>query len=100
MDFVSSGSNPGIPLNYTEGERVGWGPADYDRYKTTLENSVFGVDHKKDNKGRPIEQGIGTRGRETPNHWKALRQAEKEGFEEPGTYDRLWKEFQARKKET
>ena len=38
------------------------------------------------------EDGIGARGRETPQHWAALRRAERLGHEAPGTADRLMAE--------
>jgi len=40
--------------------------------------NVFGHDAKKDGKGNWIEQGIGAPGHETPNHFAALKKAERE----------------------
>lgn len=57
--------------------------------------NVFGFDAKKDRNGEYIEQGIGAKGHETANHFAALKKAERENFEEPGTYRRalaeIWK---------
>jgi hypothetical protein len=47
---------------------------------------VFGVDAKKDAKGNFIEQGIGSRGNESANHFASLARAERDGFEPPGAY--------------
>jgi hypothetical protein len=56
---------------------------------------VFGVDAQKDRHGNFIEQGLGAKGRETANHFNALKKAEAMGVELPGTYDRaiadIWK---------
>jgi hypothetical protein len=43
------------------------------------ERAVFGADVKHDKHGNPIEQGIGARGHETANHFRAL--ATDEGVE-------------------
>ncbi len=58
----------------------------FELYRKSLENSVFGVDHKNDSNGKPIEQGIGAKGFETGNHFASLRRAEEQGFENPGSY--------------
>jgi hypothetical protein len=64
-------------------------PADYlDRYAKAVRDNVFGADHKTDKNGRPIEQGIGAKSRETLNHFAALKKAEASGQELPGTYDK------------
>lgn len=59
------------------------------------ERNVFGHDVKHDKKGNPIEQGIGSPGHETLNHFRALALAEQQGREAPGTYDAavadIWK---------
>jgi hypothetical protein len=47
---------------------------------------VFGVDAKKDARGHYIEQGIGSRGNESANHYAALQKAEREGHEPAGAY--------------
>jgi hypothetical protein len=47
---------------------------------------VFGVDAKKDARGNFIEQGIGSKGNETANHFAAIRKAEREGHEPAGSY--------------
>ena len=33
---------------------------------------VFGHDHRTDRHGRPVEQGIGSPGHESPQHWDSL----------------------------
>jgi hypothetical protein len=57
--------------------------------------NVFGADAVKDRHGNWIEQGAGAKGRETANHFVALKKAEAMGIELPGTYDKavaaLWK---------
>jgi hypothetical protein len=42
-----------------------------DRYFEAVQDNVFGVDHKKDRKGNPIEQGIGSPGNQTRNSIEA-----------------------------
>jgi hypothetical protein len=43
-------------------------PKDFiERHFEAVENNVFGFDHKKDRKGNPIEQGIGSPGNMTKN---------------------------------
>jgi hypothetical protein len=71
-------------------------PQDYlERHREAVARNVFGFDHKKDRHGNPIEQGIGAKGRENLNHFRALQKAEAMGMELPGTYDRavaeIWK---------
>jgi hypothetical protein len=44
-----------------------------------------------------IHKGIGSADQQTANHWAALRKAEREGREAPGTTDRLIAEAKARK---
>jgi hypothetical protein len=41
------------------------------------ENTVFGDDHKKRD-GLPIEQGIGSPGHESINHYRSIRRSEGE----------------------
>lgn len=57
--------------------------------------NVFGFDAKKDRHGNFVEQGIGSKGHETANHFAALKKAEREGFELPGSYkaalEEIWK---------
>jgi hypothetical protein len=58
--------------------------------------NTFGADYKRDRHGRPIEQGIGSLGNESLNHFHALKKNEMAGTEPQGAYDRavarLWKE--------
>lgn len=64
------------------------------------ERRVFGSEFKRDKAGVPIENGIGSAGRETANHFKAMKMNELLGLEEPGTAARLereWRELQAKK---
>ena len=64
-------------------------PPDWlDRYNKGVVDNVFGFDHKKDRQGNPIEQGIGSKGHETKNHFAALKKAEQMGLEPAGAYDR------------
>lgn len=57
--------------------------------------NVFGHDAKRDRKGEFIEQGIGSVGHETANHFAALLKAEQMGSEPEGTYQaalaEIWK---------
>lgn len=57
--------------------------------------NVFGFDAKKDRHGEYIEQGVGAKGHETANHFAALKKAEREGYELPGSYraalEEIWK---------
>lgn len=62
-------------------------------YEERLAKAVFGHDHKKDSKGRPIEQGIGSPGHETLNHFNALKIAEDQGLEAKGTWANSVREF-------
>lgn len=49
-------------------------PPDFlERHFVAVENNVFGADHKKDKKGNPIEQGIGSAGNQTANSIKAYK---------------------------
>jgi hypothetical protein len=52
----------------------------FDRCDEACTNNVFGFDHKKDRKGVPIEQGIGSEQNVTTNHISAY---EKWGKDEP-----------------
>jgi hypothetical protein len=42
--------------------------------------------------------GKGSPGNETPQHWAALREAERRGYEKPGTTERLIQEAAEREK--
>jgi hypothetical protein len=56
-----------------------------------VDESVFGFDAKKDRAGNFVQQGIGSKGRETHNHMQALLK-----YEGRAAYDRevarIWKE--------
>jgi hypothetical protein len=70
-DLIDKGE---LPKNYV------------DRYFEAVQDNVFGIDHKKDRKGHPIEQGIGSPGNQTRNSIEAFR---KYGKDEPGYEDTL-----------
>lgn len=55
--------------------------------------NVFGHDAKKDRQGNYKEQGIGAKGNETSNHFLALKKAEAQGHEPPGSYDEAVREI-------
>jgi hypothetical protein len=58
-------------------EFASWSPEERAENRRKAATNVFGADHKVDPKtGQPIEQGIGSPGRETENHFKALEKAE------------------------
>jgi hypothetical protein len=66
-------------------------PADFlDRHFEAVEGNVFGIDHKKDKKGNPIEQGIGAPGNQTKNSIEAYK---KYGRPEKGASEVEHKEF-------
>jgi hypothetical protein len=72
---------------------VGKLPADYlENHFKEEERRVFGHDFKR-SRGRPVENGIGSPGRETENHFRAMRMNEQMGLEEKGTADKLRKEW-------
>lgn len=50
-------------------------PAELAAYKVQQRQVVFGEDVKMKS-GKPVEQGIGAPGRETENHFRAIRKAE------------------------
>lgn len=52
-------------------------PEERKAHRAEEEKIVFGTDFKKV-KGKPVEQGIGSPGRETPNHFAAIRKYEGE----------------------
>lgn len=52
-------------------------PAEQKAHLAAEEKIVFGTDFQK-RKGQPVEQGIGSQGRETHNHFVALRKHEGE----------------------
>lgn len=76
-------------LAMTEADIAELPPEDLKRYLATQEQTVFGHDHRKNRHGQPVEQGIGSPGRETRNHWDAMRKREQMGLEAPGTTDRM-----------
>jgi hypothetical protein len=51
--------------------------ADLDRLGLAAnETAVWGFDYKTDRQGRPIQQGVGSPGHETGNHFAAIRRWE------------------------
>lgn len=71
---------PTVTLSQSEMEEIeglieaGQLPKDFlDRYFDAVENNVFGVDHKKDRHGNPVEQGIGSPGNMTQNSINAYK---------------------------
>jgi hypothetical protein len=74
----------------------------FERCQEAQARNVFGADAVKDKHGNFVEQGIGAKGRETLNHFNALKKAEAMGMELPGSYDRevaaMWKNFPDRAK--
>jgi hypothetical protein len=70
-------------------------PDFFELHKAAVARHVFGDDYKTDKHGHPIEQGIGSKGNETANHFQAIKKNEERGLELPGTYERmvaeLWK---------
>lgn len=68
-------------------------PDAIDQHFEAEARNVFGHDAKKDARGNYIEQGIGSKGHETANHFASLKKAEREGFEQPGSYKRALEEI-------
>jgi hypothetical protein len=64
--------------------------------------ATFGWNYQVDKHNNPIQQGVGSPGHETANHFAALKKRESMGQERPGTHDRLvgdlWKRDPARAK--
>jgi hypothetical protein len=48
-------------------------PQDIEEYRLAHFFNVFGANAKIDSEGRPVEQGIGAPGRETPEHYAAIK---------------------------
>src|SRR5450631_4198867 len=48
-------------------------PNEYKKYRMVQDEIVFGSNAKRDQKGRPIEQGIGSPAQPSHNHVEALR---------------------------
>jgi hypothetical protein len=42
-------------------------------WRQEVENQMYGFDHKKDKRGRPIEQGLGSKGNETRQCLEAMK---------------------------
>jgi hypothetical protein len=67
----------------TDAERREWAAAE--------EINVFGVGFKRDSKGRPLEQGLGSEANPTPQHWQALAK-----YESQEVADRMKAEWEKR----
>ena len=80
-------------VELTEGEKALLTPEQLRNWEAEKERQMFGDGFKRDRHGNPIEQGIGSDGHETANHFRAMRESERLGFEEPGTSDRKIAEF-------
>lgn len=61
----------------TQEELAAMTPGEIKEHLAAEEKIVFGHDFQK-RKGTPIEQGLGSPGRETPNHFAAIRKYEGE----------------------
>jgi hypothetical protein len=83
----------------TPAELAMMSPQEIAAYKEAERKNVFGFDHKTDRHGNPIEQGIGSKGNESVNHFASMRKAESEGLLEAGTYDAALAEFWERDRE-
>jgi hypothetical protein len=62
-------------VTLTTEERDALTPAELKAHLAEEEKIVFGTDFKKV-KGRPVEQGFGSPGRETDNHFRAIEKYE------------------------
>ena len=60
----------------TEAELAELTPAQRAAHFAAEEETVFGKGFQRDRHGQPIEQGIGSPGRESEHHWNALEKAE------------------------
>lgn len=91
--------NPKSPVHFTEGEiaelnaLVDQGELPKTALKDHFEaeaRNVYGFDAKRDRKGNWIEQGIGSRGKETSNHFSSIRRYEgKQAYED--AVREIWK---------
>ena len=85
-------------VTLTNEELANLAPEERKAHFAAEERLVFGQTFRRAKGGTPIEQGIGSPGHETLNHFAALEAAERLGFEEPGTAKRLRDEAKARSK--
>jgi len=57
--------------------------------------NVYGYDYKTDKNGQPIQQGLGSEKNPSINHYAALKKAEQQGREAPGSWEKavkaLWR---------
>jgi len=64
-------------------------------YEEDVARNVFGLDAKKDARGNFIEQGLGSKGHETANHFATILRHEQLGLEAPGSHQaalmEIWK---------
>ena len=62
-------------------------------YEDDVARNVFGHDAKRDGKGNFIEQGLGSKGHETANHFATILRHEQLGLEPPGAHARALEEI-------
>jgi hypothetical protein len=93
------------PVHLTEDERAearemikkGELPPDaLERQADAEARNVYGADAKKDRNGKYLEQGVGSRGHESLNHFTALLRAEQQGLEPAGSYKKAVEEIYRR----
>lgn len=81
-------------VTLTPGEFDQLSPAAKKLHLKNEERLVYGENVKHDKTGKPVQDGIGSPGHETANHFAALLKREKEGEERPGSYmgevNKLW----------
>jgi len=76
-----------LPNALTYDELVGEGKSP-EAARRIMNDRVFGVGHKVDEDGKPIEQGLGSPGHETHQHKEALRLAnERKAHANPNSAD-------------
>lgn len=76
-----------LPNSLTLDELVGGGMS-LEAARRVLRDRVFGVGHKVDEDGKPLEQGLGSPANPTPQHIEALRLAtEKKAQTSPNSAD-------------
>jgi hypothetical protein len=63
-------------------------PNFFELHEEAKAKATFGHDYKRDRNGKPIEQGVGSPGNESINHFISLKKAEQAGIEPFGSYDK------------